>query len=127
MTFNELGKLFAPLDKDFCLYFYYLSIICFIVIVMFVLVFIYVIIRSSGKMSSTLFGYMISAILAYGIMYFQFRLLYSMCLTSGMKSGSILPGSASAGAAVSNSLPSHSAASSAIQAPAPFGGMFTSE
>jgi uncharacterized BrkB/YihY/UPF0761 family membrane protein len=127
MTFSELGKIFAPLDKDFCLYFYFFSIFCFIVIVVFVILFLFMIIRSSGKISALPLGYMISAILAYGIMYFQFRLLYSMCLTSGMKSGSILPGSAAATASVANSLPSHSAASSAIQAPAPFGGMFTSE
>jgi len=125
MTFGELGKLFAPLDKDFCLYFYFFSIFCFIVIVVLVVMFLFIIIRSSGKISSIPFGYMIVAILSYGIMYFQFRLLYSMCLTSGMKGGFILPGSANAASA--NSLPSHSAASSAIQAPAPFGGMFTSE
>jgi hypothetical protein len=68
---------FSPLSKEYCLYFYVLSIIGFVGLVLGVIVFTWItIVKKKG------FDYIIKAIFVLGIyflMYFQNRLFYGMC------------------------------------------------
>ena len=72
---NFDSALFSPLGKEFCKYFYWLTVFAFIFLVLAV-----VHVTSSmmkGKMSM-LQG--VFSLLAPGLMYFNNRLLYSMCV-----------------------------------------------
>ena len=74
----DMDTLFGPLPKSYCLYFYYLSIIGFILLVLSVSGSLYMALtkpRSSDFYSSSL---MIA--ISYLIFYFQNRLLHSMCI-----------------------------------------------
>ena len=69
--------LFSPLSKDFCLYFYILSVFGFILLVISVIFLIWTI-----SQKKTGFDYIFKTVmiaLGYFIFYFQNRLLYSMC------------------------------------------------
>jgi hypothetical protein len=77
-TIND--QLFGPLDRKYCLYFYYLSIFNLILLVFLVISSLYIIMTSKN---SGVFGFqMIFAVLTYAIFYFQNRLMYSMCVNS---------------------------------------------
>ncbi len=76
----DMDTLFGPLPKSYCLYFYYLSIIGFILLVLSVSGSLYMALtkpRSADFYSSSL---MIA--ISYLIFYFQNRLLHSMCIHS---------------------------------------------
>lgn len=70
--------LFGPLGKKYCLWFYVLSIIPFIAIILLVLRALYVAFSKRGGNLETLLAIM-PVVLIYLIAYFQNRLLYSMC------------------------------------------------
>ena len=75
-----MNALFGPMHKDYCLYFYYLSIFGFILLTLSFLTMVRLVIaRKRGGMF-----YMNSfmVLLGYGIFYFQNRLLHSMCSSS---------------------------------------------
>lgn len=75
-----MNALFGPMHKDYCLYFYYLSIFGFILLTLSFLTMVRLVIaRKRGGMF-----YMNSfmVLLGYGIFYFQNRLLHSMCSNS---------------------------------------------
>lgn len=72
----------APLGKEFCDYFYYLTMINFILLVYVILVAGYIFIFE--KKRDSLFHVMLS-ILPIFISYFTNRLLYSMCVGSTQK------------------------------------------
>ncbi len=73
-------KFFGPLGKQYCLYFYILSVIG--------LIFVFIVLGGALVMGITKrkgFEFYLSAILGslgYAIFYFQNRLLYSMCIGS---------------------------------------------
>jgi hypothetical protein len=69
--------LFSPLSKDYCLYFYYLSVFGFVLFVFSIIAFGLPIIQKKTGYSFFLKSAMIA--LGYFIFYFQNRLLYSMC------------------------------------------------
>ncbi len=74
-------SIFAPIDdRDFCLWFYFLSIIGFIFL--FVSIFSGLFIGITKKKDFSFFVQMFFLALGYGIFYFQNRLLYSMCAKS---------------------------------------------
>ena len=80
---------FGPLGKPYCNYFYFLSVIGYIFMILSLLSLLYV--GATTKNTDSKF-YMagVTVILAYGIFYFQNRLLYSMCvgtLKEGMNTG----------------------------------------
>lgn len=75
-----IDTLFGPLHKDYCLYFYYLSIFGFALLVLSFLTMMRLVI--SRKRSSTFYFNSIMVLLGYGIFYFQNRLLHSMCANS---------------------------------------------
>ncbi len=78
---SELAdKIFGPLPKDYCVLFYYLSILGFVWFAIALTLFASMAISKSRNMS-----FYVSAILAlvgYGVFYLQNRLLHSMCSTS---------------------------------------------
>lgn len=70
--------LFSPLSKDYCLYFYILSIFAFVLIIVNVVMFAWNLYKrknGSEYIVKNIFG-----ILGVFIIYFQNRLLYSMCV-----------------------------------------------
>ena len=76
----DMDTLFGPLPKSYCLYFYYLSIIGFILLVLSVSGSLYMALtkpRGAHFYSSSL---MIA--ISYLIFYFQNRLLHTMCVHS---------------------------------------------
>ncbi len=75
---NLAETLFGPISKEYCIYFYYLSIIAFIWFILLVLSTLVIGITERKRM-----GYympMIGVALMYLVGYFQNRLLYSMCV-----------------------------------------------
>jgi len=75
MSLNN--TLFGPLSKQYCLYFYLLSVFGFVFLVIAVLGMLFNLF--SKKMDGKIVGGFLMAALGYGIFYFQSRLLYSMC------------------------------------------------
>ena len=69
--------LFSPLPKEYCYYFYYLSIFGFIFLILSIVSFGWIIINKKKGYDYILKTVMIT--LGYFIFYFQNRLLYSMC------------------------------------------------
>jgi small basic protein len=72
-----MDTLFGSLSKDYCIYFYYLSILGFIFMAIVLVSSLYIGI-TKGK-GINFYIKMLSIILGYTIFYFQNRLLYSMC------------------------------------------------
>jgi len=96
---NSLSDFFAPLDKDYCVLFYWLTVVNFIFLIVAALGFVVSLVmlfRNKVTLMSTLYSFLM--ILVYGLMYFQSRLFYSMCVTGNMKAGSFV--SAGAGDAL---------------------------
>ena len=83
-----MDMLFGPLGQPYCNYFYFLSVVGYIFMIGSVLSLAYI--GATTKNTEPKFymaGFTVA--LAYGIFYFQNRLLYSMCvgsLTEGMDS-----------------------------------------
>jgi hypothetical protein len=73
-------SLFSPLPRDYCIWFYFLSVIGFAFLVIVVLAALYIGItkrKDSGFYLQTL-----TIAIGYLIFYFQNRLLHSMCVNS---------------------------------------------
>jgi hypothetical protein len=93
---DSIQSLFAPLDKDYCLLFYWLTVVNFIFLAIAGLGFISALVMLfRGKVTLMSAFYSFLMILVYALMYFQSRLFYSMCVTGNMKVGSFGAGSAS--------------------------------
>lgn len=71
---------FSPLGKEYCLYFYILSGIG--LLMLFIVLASALIIGITKKKSLDYYFSAILASFAYAILYFQNRLLYSMCIAS---------------------------------------------
>lgn len=74
---NTLNNLFGPLGKEYCYYFYVLSLFGFITLVLIILSSL--VLLFTGKNSAGFNMQMLVAVVAYGILYFQNRLLFNMC------------------------------------------------
>jgi len=75
-----MQNLFGPLSKQYCLYFYFLSIIGLVFVVLIVVTALFIGITKRKGLDFYLAT--LSGALAYGILYFQNRLLHSMCVGS---------------------------------------------
>lgn len=77
---DGIGDLFSPLSKKYCVWFYYLAIISFVFLMIgLVSGIIYGLKHNKGV------GYYVAALAAgigYFVMYFQNRLLFSMCINA---------------------------------------------
>ena len=94
---DSIQSLFAPLDKDYCLLFYWLTVVNFIFLAIAGLGFISALVmlfRGKVTMMSAFYSFLM--ILVYALMYFQSRLFYSMCVTGNMKVGTFGAGAGSA-------------------------------
>lgn len=76
-NFNE-DYFFGPLPKSYCLYFYYLTVIGLVLLVLSVLSSIAMMVSRTRSAEFYMNTFMIS--LSYVIFYFQNRLLYTMCI-----------------------------------------------
>jgi len=74
---NSLDALFGPLGKEYCLYFYALSLFGLVSLV--ILVISALVMISNRRRGGAFYVQMLSAAVAYGILYLQNRLLYNMC------------------------------------------------
>ncbi len=75
-----LDNLFGPLPKSYCLYFYYLSIIGFVLLVLSIVGTLYLII--SNPRGYNFYANSLMVAVSYLIFYFQNRLLHSMCVNN---------------------------------------------
>jgi hypothetical protein len=73
-------RFFSPLGKEYCLYFYILSVIGLIFVA--VVLFSAVIIGVSKRKGLDFYFAALMGSLGYAVFYFQNRLLYSMCIAS---------------------------------------------
>jgi hypothetical protein len=93
---DAIQQLFTPLDKDYCLIFYWLTVANFVFLAVACLGFITsLVLLFRGKITFMSGLYSFLMILVYGLTYFQSRLFYSMCVTSNMKAGTFGAGSPS--------------------------------
>jgi hypothetical protein len=75
-----LQSLFGPLSKDYCLYFYILSMVGFFLLVLLCITTLMV--GISQRQGIGFYLQMLTGGIAYAIFYFQNRLLHSMCVGS---------------------------------------------
>ena len=80
MDNSTMQNLFGPLSKQYCLYFYILSIIGMVFLILVVLSALFI--GISKRKGFDFYVQMLSAAVAYGIFYFQNRLLHTMCVGS---------------------------------------------
>ena len=79
----SFSNLFTPFtDSEYCLWFYYLSILGFVFLVILLLSAIFTLVFSKKKTKSGYYFSVFIVALSYGIFYYQNRLLYSMCVKS---------------------------------------------
>lgn len=78
MDNNLMDKLFGPLGREYCIYFYYLSVIGLILLTMVLASTLMV--GISKRKGLDFYLSMISIAMGYFIFYFQNRLLHSMCI-----------------------------------------------
>jgi len=73
-----IDNLFGPLSIDYCIWFYFLSVLGYIWFFFYLISAVYmgIIKRKGGDYWPTV----ITVSLGYGIFYFQNRLLYTMCI-----------------------------------------------
>jgi hypothetical protein len=76
----DIDTLFGPLPKSYCLYFYYLSIIGFVLLVLSVGGTLAMAVSKSRSAEFYTSSLMIA--ISYLIFYFQNRLLHTMCIHS---------------------------------------------
>jgi hypothetical protein len=77
---STMDYLYGPLTKDYCVYFYFLSVFGFIMLCFAAVSSLFFGIFK--KKGFEFFSGMFMVCLAYGLFYFQNRLLYSMCVGS---------------------------------------------
>ena len=77
---DMMNKIFGPLDSKYCDYFYILSVIGFLLLVVLVTSSLFV--GISKRKGIDFYLGMIGVSFGYIILYFQNRLLYSMCTDS---------------------------------------------
>ena len=72
-----MDNLFGPLGREYCIWFYFLSVLAFISLILFLIPAIW---RGfSTKKDIWYFLGVLAVTLSYGLIYFQNRILYSMC------------------------------------------------
>jgi|UniRef100_A0A6C0HBP6 hypothetical protein len=72
-----IDNLFSPLGKEYCQFFYYLSVLGFIFMAIVLLLGLFI--GITKKKGVSFYLKMLSLAFGYGIFYFQNRLLYTMC------------------------------------------------
>ena len=80
---NELmDSTFGPLGKQYCGWFYWLSVISLVLFVISIVTLLYALFFGSEKISTGLLMNLLAISFVYFIPYFENRLLYTMCQNS---------------------------------------------
>jgi hypothetical protein len=74
----QMDAIFGPLDKKYCLFFYYIAIIFFVYMIFVAVSMLYNAVKHTG--STQYYVYSIGLLLSFALSYFQNRILYSMCI-----------------------------------------------
>jgi len=81
--FNDfMNTFFGPLSKDSCLYFFILTVICFVTLVFVLLTELYFIVMNYNKLNLKSFQHGVLILCNVFIAYFVNRLFYTMCAKS---------------------------------------------
>jgi hypothetical protein len=80
MEKHPLANLFAPLGREYCTWFYWLSIMGFILMTM--LIISGLVMGIQKKLGGQFWFSLVWSASMYAVFYFQNRLLYSMCVTA---------------------------------------------
>lgn len=80
MSNSFTDSVYGPLNKKYCVYFYVLSVIGFVLLIIAILSTIFI--GLTKKKDSTFYWEMLMICITYGIIYFHNRLLFSMCNNS---------------------------------------------
>ena len=75
----DTDGLFGPLNKEYCIWFYFLSVFGFVLLCLLLISGIGLILFSKTKRGSGFYMSLLTGALTYAVIYFQNRLLYSMC------------------------------------------------
>ncbi len=78
MYTKEISNLFSPLDKKYCMYFYFLSVFAFIFLIFSIISLIFLL--GDFRKHKYVIMNMVSSSLMLGVSYFSNRLLYTMCI-----------------------------------------------
>ena len=79
---DSFKDLFTPLDKSYCNYFYYMSVITYCVFIFMVLLLVWGLVFNSKKIDLYICLNSINIIISSFLAYFVNRLMYSMCVRS---------------------------------------------
>jgi hypothetical protein len=79
---NSFKDLFTPLDKKYCNYFYYMSVITYCFFIFMIILLLWSLIFHSKKIDMYSGLNFISLIINTFLTYFVNRLMYSMCVES---------------------------------------------
>lgn len=79
MEDKMFNNLFGPLSKQYCIWFYWLSVLGFIFLIL-TIVSGLIMLVSQKKFDGNLLHSVVLTAIMYAIFYFQNRLLYSMCI-----------------------------------------------
>ena len=82
--------LFGPLPQNYCLYFYFLSMIGYVLMI---LALVFGIFSYFSNKKFVGFGQLFMIVTGYFIIYFQNRLLYSMCYSTLKREGFVVDAS----------------------------------
>ena len=77
MEKSFMETIYGPLSKEYCIYFYILSVFGFVLLI--VVILSTIIIGITQKKNSRFYMEMFMLAIPYGLIYFTNRLLYSMC------------------------------------------------
>lgn len=79
---NSFKDLFTPLDKKYCNYFYYMSVITYCLFIFMVLLIAWTLVFHAKKIDLYICLNSCSIIISTFLAYFVNRLMYSMCVRS---------------------------------------------
>jgi hypothetical protein len=79
---NSLKDLFTPLDKKYCVYFYYISVISFCFFIFIFLTATWCLVFETKKINLIFCMNSVSLMISTFLAYFVNRLMYSMCVKS---------------------------------------------
>lgn len=77
-----MSSLFGPLDKEYCKYFYFVSIFAFVIFIVAFVSLLFTLVLMKSKDKWFLFWHSTPALASMLLTYFTNRLLYSMCIGS---------------------------------------------
>lgn len=77
---NTLDTLFGPLSKKYCIWFYILSIVGFVFLLLFIVSALFI--GITKRKGIEFYLQMLAGAVVYLIFYFQNRLLHSMCTSN---------------------------------------------